>query len=330
MTRVFVYEYISGSAAEATPELLAQGRAMRDAMVTELAAMADVRITCAAPARELPGLAASGLTLCTPAPGESPYTFVQREALRHDVVWVVAPEFDGILLGLCDSVDPARWLGCSGAAISLAASKQATAEHLAASGIAATLPWRDGDPPGPRGQRWVVKPEHGAGAEDTYCYRTFDAARTARAARMAAGEAVVMERWVEGEALSVSLLCGPGGVGEMEVLSINRQQIRVDEDGKVHYDGVTLDAIALLSIPGEWITKLAQRVIDAMPGLAGFVGIDMVWHPRRGPVVIEVNPRVTSAYVGMSALLQRNLAREMLAAHQVAAEMLVDGASHDQ
>ena len=147
---------------------------------------------------------------------------------------------------------------------------------------------------------------------------------------MAAGEAVVMERWVEGEALSVSLLCGPGGVGEMEVLSINRQQIRVDEDGKVHYDGVTLDAIALLSIPGEWITKLAQRVIDAMPGLAGFVGIDMVWHPRRGPVVIEVNPRVTSAYVGMSALLQRNLAREMLAAHQVAAEMLVDGASHDQ
>jgi predicted ATP-grasp superfamily ATP-dependent carboligase len=40
-----------------------------------------------------------------------------------------------------------------------------------------------------------------------------------------------------------------------------------------------------------------------------------VWNERDGPVVIEVNPRVTCAYVGLSAILQRNLAAEILAAH---------------
>ena len=49
-----------------------------------------------------------------------------------------------------------------------------------------------------------------------------------------------------------------------------------------------------------------------MPGLRGFVGIDLVWHEERGPVVIEVNPRVTCAYVGLSAALGRNLAAELL------------------
>jgi tyramine---L-glutamate ligase len=34
----------------------------------------------------------------------------------------------------------------------------------------------------------------------------------------------------------------------------------------------------------------------------------------RGPVVIEVNPRVTCAYIGLSAALGRNLAAELLRA----------------
>ncbi len=61
------------------------------------------------------------------------------------------------------------------------------------------------------------------------------------------------------------------------------------------------------------LAGLAQRVAHAIPGLRGFAGIDLVWHPERGPVVIEVNPRVTCAYVGLSAALGRNLAAELLA-----------------
>ena len=59
----------------------------------------------------------------------------------------------------------------------------------------------------------------------------------------------------------------------------------------------------------------AQALADAIPGLGGYVGVDLVWHAQRGPVLIEVNPRVTMSYVGLSAALGRNLAADVLATH---------------
>jgi predicted ATP-grasp superfamily ATP-dependent carboligase len=59
----------------------------------------------------------------------------------------------------------------------------------------------------------------------------------------------------------------------------------------------------------------AAQVARAIPGLRGYVGVDLVWHAVLGPVVIEVNPRLTSAYVGLSAALQRNLAAAVLDLH---------------
>ncbi len=58
---------------------------------------------------------------------------------------------------------------------------------------------------------------------------------------------------------------------------------------------------------------LAQRVVAALPGLRGFAGIDLVWHPQRGPVVIEVNPRLTVAYAGSPRGLAATFAAELLA-----------------
>jgi predicted ATP-grasp superfamily ATP-dependent carboligase len=60
------------------------------------------------------------------------------------------------------------------------------------------------------------------------------------------------------------------------------------------------------------LRRLARDVVLALPGLRGCVGIDLVWHAQRGPVLIEVNPRLTSAFVGLSPRLGRRLALEAL------------------
>jgi len=330
MTRVFVYEYISGDAheAEAWPELLPQGRAMRDAMVADLGRIDDVMIGCAVlPAEQQADcFGAQNVAYCRRKPGESTIDFVRRQSQLHDVSWVVAPECDGILLNLQAAVGDARWLGCSAPAIARAGSKCATAQWLGNHGIAATRPWREGEPPDPDCRQWVVKPDDGAGASATWSYHQFEAARIAYLRRRADGETAVLEPWVEGEPLSVSLLCGAAGA---EVLSINRQRIHIDDAGQVHYDGVQIQAVAQRCPQGRALARLGRRVAAALPGLRGFVGIDVVWHPLRGPVVIEVNPRVTSAYVGMSASLGRNLAREMLADHQIGSEIMeTNGTAH--
>jgi len=192
-------------------------------------------------------------------------------------------------------VPPARWLGCDAASIALASSKRATIERLAARGVLTPLAFA-GDP---STRRWVTKPDDGAGAIDTRVHADLSAARDC------AGPAMVIEPWVEGAALSLSLLCRPG---YFELLCVNRQHIAVDSRGHLSFEGVSIDRQADCAA----FEHLARDVVRAIPGLCGVVGIDLVWHEARGPVVIEVNPRLTCAYVGLSDALGRNLAAELL------------------
>jgi predicted ATP-grasp superfamily ATP-dependent carboligase len=307
--RVFVYELLTAHAAGAeAPELLAQGRAMRDAIVADLLAAGDVEVTCA-DAGESRTAASARLEYVAPARDEAPFDFVRRLAGVHDLAWVVAPETDGVLAALARAVPRPSWIGCDARAIELAASKTATFERLAAAGIA-TPPCLA---PGAAAQarRFVVKPDDGAGACDTRVHDSMAAAVADFERRRARGQRAVLQPWIDGEALSLSLLVHAGGA---ELLSINRQRIEIDAAGEVAYRGVQIDAIGRSTPLARTLEALAQRVVRAVPGLAGFVGLDVVAAARE-PVLIEINPRVTCAYAGLSRALGRNLARDVLAAH---------------
>lgn len=308
MRRVFVYEYLSGGGSvdddSVADDLLQMGAAMRDAMVLDLLCIEHCAVSVATCARAPIRLA--GVGALSPGPAESPRRFVERQARRHDAVWLVAPETSGLLAGLSAAVEPSRSLGCEPGAIVLASSKQATVEHLAACGLA--TPLACADDPGVR--RWVVKPDDGVGAVDARVHDELEAARRDQRARGSGSAAGWLEPWVDGEALSVSMLCGGG---RATLLSLNRQHISVGRDGALHFDGVDVNVMPAGDPRRPVLAALAGRVAAAIPGLRGFVGIDLVWHAQRGPVVIEVNPRVTSAYVGLSASLGRNIAAELLA-----------------
>ena len=51
----------------------------------------------------------------------------------------------------------------------------------------------------------------------------------------------------------------------------------------------------------------AARTCAAIPGLRGYVGVDLVLTDS-DPVVIEVNPRLTMSYLGVRAVLDENVA----------------------
>jgi tyramine---L-glutamate ligase len=305
MTRVFVFEYLTGGGLadldEATAAtLLPLGLSMRNAMVVDLlrAGVVVSAATCGrAPAPP------TGALACRAGPGETLFDWVARQAALHDAVWLVAPETGGLLAQFERQVPAGHWLGCDAAAIGLASSKGATLALLAAQGLRTPLAFAD------RAQRWVVKPDDGAGAVATTVYGSLPAARAAL--RTSADGVMTLEPWVDGDPLSLSLLCRDG---RAELLSINRQHIRIAVGGQLAYDGVEIDHLPRSGPAAALLEPLAASVARALPGLRGFVGIDLVWHGDHGPVVIEVNPRVTCAYVGLSARLGRNLAAELLAA----------------
>jgi len=306
MKRVFVFEYLTGGGPvdgdeDALRTLLPQGLAMRDAMVDDLLQAGGFAVTAAtcghAPAPP------AGARPCQAALGESMLGLVARQAALHDAVWLVAPETDGLLAQLQQAVPAGRWLGCDAAAIRLASSKRATLAQLAAHGLCTPLAFTE------TALRWVVKPDDGAGAVATTVYRSRAAAEQAQ--RVGSAGTMTLEPWVDGHPMSLSLLCRRGST---ELLSINRQRIEIDAGGRLAYRGVDIDRVPRNGATGPVLAALASRVGRAIPGLHGFVGVDLVWHAAQGPVVIEVNPRVTCAYVGLSARLGRNLAAELMAA----------------
>ena len=350
-TKILLYEFVSAGglgeddealANEALASLLAQGSSMRDAVLADLAGLTGVAVTvvdCAlAPVTGFP-------TIRVPA-GQDATHFLQRVAPDFDRVWVVAPECEDILLHLCEAVGPQRWVGCDAASIRVAASKQATCVRLAAAGIAVPWGWAPRDempPPSLRMGPWVVKPDDGAGAEQMRVFSQFEPARAELLRRTALGQPTRLEAWVgdvqpagQGQsgtmqALSLSLLCLSN---RTELLSINRQRIELTAEGEVRYRGVDIGALALDSDRGEDLRRLASRIRDALPGLAGFVGVDLVLADQQPggagsaePVVIEVNPRVTCAYVGQSRRLGRNLAAEILGVGSGPATTTPQGAS---
>jgi predicted ATP-grasp superfamily ATP-dependent carboligase len=331
LTKLFVYEYLTGGGIDPAlasvgslldlSALIVEGRAMRDALVADLLDLGDVQVTFASSRFETVEPTRSH---CIAMPGESITGFVARVARQHDRAWIIAPECDGLLLHLHDSVGAARWLGCSKEAIRTASSKSATAACLDAHGIPVTAALEpDGFVPETGADlRWVVKPDDGAGGLDTFVYDRIEDACAEYDARAAAGRNPVMQQWVDGEPLSLSLVCG---AQDVEVVSINRQLIGLPDAaaiGKtarvVEFTGVEINQIDKRSKQGAELETLARRVVSAIPGLRGFVGIDVVWHAQRGPIVIEVNPRLTAAYAGLSAQLGRNLAGDLLKAHGVA------------
>jgi predicted ATP-grasp superfamily ATP-dependent carboligase len=314
---VFVYEYLSGgglpreqASDPAVRHLLAQGRSMRDAIVADLVQIDEIEVTCATTDTDQP-VVAPQLRYVEADPEQPARDLVRAMARAHDLVWVVAPESEAVLATLAAAVPPEQWIGCDRSTIALASSKSLTARHLAQHGIASTRPWRAGEPA--EAERWVVKPDDGAGASDTRVFDSFEAAERHLRSRLERAQVATMEPWIEGAALSASMLCGPLSA---QVLAINHQHIDIDEFGQVSFRGVEIDVVDRANPLGRQIETVALQVARTLPGLRGFVGFDLVAAPQ-GPVVIEVNPRLTCAYVGLSRRLSRNLARDVLAMFQV-------------
>lgn len=79
-------------------------------------------------------------------------------------------------------------------------------------------------------------------------------------------------------------------------------------DGVFTYTGTQVNAL-----PDEdgAFAALVVRVARAMPGLAGYFGIDLILS-EDGPRVVDVNPRLTTSWVGLRAALGVNPAKLVL------------------
>lgn len=110
---------------------------------------------------------------------------------------------------------------------------------------------------------------------------------------------LLLQRFVPGAHASVSLLAVGG---DSLALSLNEQW--VDLGIPSHYRG----GVASISHHSkEEALELARRGVALVPGLRGYVGVDLVLN-REQCFLIEINPRLTTSYVGLRRIINVNLA----------------------
>lgn len=305
--RIFVCEYVTGGGLmerELSPSLTHEGDMMLAALVNDLAALAGVEVLSVRDHRLPPAELDARVTTLRDA--AAVWEEWRRSMAQADAVWPIAPETEGALERLTAMVEEEGrlLLGSRVSAIRIAASKRATAQTLARFGVpvAATVP--AGAPLPDSSSGWVAKPDDGAGAEDTWL---FTDAGELQAWLDDAGRAdrFVLQPYVPGEAASLSALFRDGKVW---LLACNRQHVII-EGGRLLYVGGEVGA---LEAHRATLAPIAARVAAALPGLWGYAGIDLVI-TQAGPVVLEVNPRLTTSYVGLKAALGTNPAAMVLA-----------------
>lgn len=296
--RVFVYEFMTATGCGRTPGdifhgMYLEGRAMRDAVAEDFAR--------------------AGLEVVTAT--ENEITEEEEEQFRRlasgsDYAFLIAPETNDILLARCRTACEvgARLFGPSVEAVRLTGSKWRLTRHWVAAGM-----------PTPRTESYrhnwtsfpcVLKPDRGAGSEATYFIRDQAALKEAYFDFHRQGwedEAMILQEFVPGQAASVAFLCGPD-----ERVPLLPCFQSLSADGLFKYQG------GELPIPPELAAravKLATRSVECVPGLLGYVGVDLVLGAADDgsrDYAIEINPRLTTSYIGLRAQADFNIVQVML------------------
>lgn len=272
---------------------------MRDALLHDLALLPSVHITTTHDARA--AAPAHGHSTKV-EPDDDIWRLWQQGMAEADAVWLIAPETGGMLARLTqlaqDLAKPV--LGCDAQSLSIAASKLACAQHLLSKGVPAIPCYRYSDSHStlaPYG--WVAKPDDGAGCEDMLWTDNQSVLQKWMQSRR---HSHVIQPYIPGTAASLSLLCKDG---QAWLLSCNQQLITV-QDGHFYYGGSILHGMQAYHAAGQ---RIASQVAAAMPGLAGYVGIDIIVDAQGDMLVVEVNPRLTTSYAGLHAAINCNPAQ---------------------
>jgi predicted ATP-grasp superfamily ATP-dependent carboligase len=227
-------------------------------------------------------------------------------AAEADATLVIAPETGGVLAQLSRSVleTAGRWFGCSPSAIELCTDKKALAELWRQNGVPTPETVQTPEFPG---FPVVLKPRDGAGSQATFLIRDGEnwstAWREARA-EMPQGEFLV-QRCIEGQPASSAFLMGPAGL----TLPLLPATQRLSDDGRFHYLGGRIPLDPSLA---ERAMRLGKLAVGCIAGLQGYVGVDLILGAEESEdQAIEINPRLTTSYLGLRRLFEGNLAQTM-------------------
>jgi predicted ATP-grasp superfamily ATP-dependent carboligase len=318
LLKLFVCEFITGGGlcAEALPaSLVKEGMLMRDALLADLIELDGYEIVTTHDAR----LAASPLVNSSLQVDSNFEGSFENMLTQVDLVWLIAPESNGTLLKLSEMCYEADviFLGCEFDSTLIGTSKSLACEILHEAKIL-TIPTIAGDDflldttftvaqslQTLSHSFWVAKPEDGAGCDGI---KIFDDLPKLMDWLKQDDRYLnyIIQPYQQGIAASLSMLCR---AGKGWLLSCNEQHISLDSDT------FCLNGVAVNSMQVYWqrFETLARKVAKMLPDAAGYIGVDVIVDVENDKIyVVEINPRLTTSYVGLREAIGHNPAKIIL------------------
>jgi tyramine---L-glutamate ligase len=305
--KILVHEYITGGGwkePELPEGLASEGFLMLSALLEDFMRWGKLKVRTTLDKRlARASIMADSITVIDPAEYEE---ILVRFAKECDFALIIAPESNGILADLNELMknNNAIPLGCDIQAIRVTGDKWECYKKLIDAGIP-TPETRCSDKhhaieiavkirfP------LVIKPVDGAGCEGVNLVKDVEMLRTVLEDDALYNDSLLLQEYVKGEHLSLSILSTGK---EFIFLSLNRQHI--SEGIPFIYSG---GEIMPPPDKGDEIHNIIKKIIDAIPGLKGYFGIDLIKN-NTGYKVIEINPRLTTSYTGLRKVININLA----------------------
>ena len=246
-------------------------------------------------------------------------TLFRDLAAKADATLIIAPETDGVLAQFSRTVleMKGRLLGCSPEAVNLTADKRALAEHWRQHHVPTPALWKMNEGHHAESDDYtvnepvrypaVLKPRDGAGSQATFLMHDRNEWNSCleQARREMPDSEFVVQAFVPGQPTSIAFIIAPGRT--VPLLSAAQH---LSNDGRFHYLGGHLPLEPALA---QRAVALGRRAIACVPGLRGYVGVDLILGENaEDDWAIEINPRLTTSYLGLRQLAQDNLAQLMV------------------
>ena len=337
--KILVYEHVSGGGfAEKPipPSILCEGFGMLRTLTADLrgaghsvTTFLDSRIRIFQPPLE-----ADQVTSISSSSQIQP--MMRKKARAVDAACIVAPESNGTLESIVEEFEEECVPLANGSSRTIAAvsKKDSMLEHVRKIGASIpdslTLNVHDDVLETSRvvaeriGFPAVLKPESDAGMAGLSKINDKSEVKEAvdKIKQESTSHRFIAQEYIQGVPASVSLI----STGEeAAAISLNKQEILVSAgNASSRYDG---GEVPLESEFKPETMSVAKRVVESYSGLRGYVGVDFVL-TKDGPVVIEVNPRLTTSYIGLREVVLLNPAQAMLDAalsHKLPSDTTING-----
>ena len=308
--KILIFEFITGGglAQKEIPEsLFNEGQIMLKALLSDLVSLPHIQLTLLLDCRNSKLEIPEKIKIVWVSNEQNVYNLLPELIEASDFVWPVAPEMDLELYKVSALVESKakRLLNSSSQAVAICSNKFLTAQRLKKNGLAVVeTHLLDGFSQIIEGGAWVIKPKDGVGCLNSYFVTSqneFDRINS----QIEDKDNYIIQPYITGEVLSLSCLFKNGNAW---LICCNRQQVAIKQ-GKFKLEACEVN---ISNNNRQLYQQIIEKIAQSISGLWGYIGIDIIQPEFDMPLILEINPRLTTSFAGVNKATGVNIGKEVI------------------